>query len=104
MYCFSSVEEFTGLSSSRVIPLRGDRIFVLSAQLKFIYICAPFQLTAARQSLSLLKQDKEYLTRQVADLANRAAFAEEKIQQLNLQVEDAKRSREEMYDKYVSSR
>lgn len=62
------------------------------------------ELTAARQSLSLLKQDKEYLTRQVADLANRAAFAEEKIQQLNLQVKDAKRSREEMYDKYVSSR
>ena len=69
-----------------------------------LYIAPTFQLAAARQSLSLLKQDKEYLTRQVADLANRAAFSEEKIQQLNLQLDDAKRSREEMYDKYVSSR
>ena len=76
----------------------------LIVQMYVSNFCGIFQLAAARQSLSLLKQDKEYLTRQVADLANRAAFSEEKIQQLNLQVDDAKRSREEMYDKYVSSR
>lgn len=62
------------------------------------------QLSAARQSLSLLKQDKEYLTRQSADVANRLQFAEEKMQQMNMQLDDAKRSREEMYEKYVSSR
>lgn len=62
------------------------------------------ELSAARQSLSLLKQDKEYLTRQSADVANRLQFAEEKIQQLNMQLDDAKRSREDMYEKYVSSR
>ncbi|KAJ8297810.1 hypothetical protein KUTeg_024341, partial [Tegillarca granosa] len=61
-------------------------------------------LTAAKQSLTLLKQDKEYLTRQVADLSHRTTFAEEKVQELNIKVDDAKRSREEMYEKYVSSR
>ncbi|XP_060607865.1 progesterone-induced-blocking factor 1-like [Ruditapes philippinarum] len=62
------------------------------------------ELSAARQSLSLLKQDKEYLTRQCADIANRNQFAEEKMQHINMQLDDAKRSREDMYEKYVSSR
>ncbi|KAL4235445.1 Progesterone-induced-blocking factor 1 [Mactra antiquata] len=62
------------------------------------------ELSAARQSLTLLKQDKEYLTRQSTDVANRLQFTEEKLQQLNIQVDDAKRSREEMYEKYVTSR
>jgi len=61
-------------------------------------------VSAARQSLSLLKQDKGYLTRQCADAGNRQQFAEEKLVQLNLQLDDAKRAREEMYEKYVSSR
>ncbi|XP_063415782.1 progesterone-induced-blocking factor 1-like [Mytilus trossulus] len=60
--------------------------------------------TAAKQSLSLLKQDKDYLTKQVSDLTNRCTYAEEKLQQINAQLDDAKRSREEMYEKYVSSR
>lgn len=61
-------------------------------------------LTAAKQSLSLLKQDKDYLTKQVSDQTNRCTYAEEKLQQVNAQLDDAKRSREEMYEKYVSSR
>lgn len=59
---------------------------------------------AAKQTLSLLKQDKEYLTKQVSDLSNRITFAQEKSQQSILGLEDAKRSREEMYEKYVGSR
>ncbi|WAR11534.1 PIBF1-like protein [Mya arenaria] len=62
------------------------------------------ELSAAKQSLTLLKQDKDYLTRQSADVANRLQFAEEKMVQINLQLDDAKRSREDMYEKYVSSR
>ena len=62
------------------------------------------ELSAARQSLSLLKQDKDYLTKQTSDLSNRLSFSDEKIQQLNLQLEDAKQAREEMYEKYVTSR
>ncbi|XP_062569108.1 progesterone-induced-blocking factor 1-like [Saccostrea cucullata] len=62
------------------------------------------ELSAAKQSLSLLKQDKEYLTKQVSDLTNRCTYAEDKVQQSGHQLEDAKRAREEMYEKYVSSR
>ncbi|XP_052675379.1 progesterone-induced-blocking factor 1-like [Crassostrea angulata] len=62
------------------------------------------ELSAAKQSLSLLKQDKEYLTKQVSDLTNRCTYAEEKVQQSGHELEDAKRAREEMYEKYVSSR
>lgn len=62
------------------------------------------KLCAAKQSLSLLKQDKEYLTKQVSDLTNRCTYAEEKVQQSGHELEDAKRAREEMYEKYVSSR
>ncbi|KAH3824440.1 hypothetical protein DPMN_126276 [Dreissena polymorpha] len=62
------------------------------------------EVSAARQSLSLLKQDKDYLTRQTADIANRLQFSEEKMAQFNIQLDDAKRSREEMYEKYVTSR
>lgn len=62
------------------------------------------EVSDARQTLSLLKQDKEYLTRQSTDLANRLQFGDDKLQQLNTQLDDAKRAREEMYEKYVSSR
>ncbi|KAK3100601.1 hypothetical protein FSP39_022354 [Pinctada imbricata] len=61
-------------------------------------------LTAAKQSLSLLKQDKDYLSKQVSDLNNRCTYAEEKVMSVNIEIEDAKRAREEMYEKYVSSR
>lgn len=67
-------------------------------------VCTFPKLSAAKQSLSLLKQDKEYLTKQVSDLTNRCTYAEEKVQQSGHELEDAKRAREEMYEKYVSSR
>jgi progesterone-induced-blocking factor 1 len=70
--------------------------------IKFVYSFK--QLTAAKQSLSLLKQDKDYLTKQVSDQTNRCTYAEEKLQSISAQLDDAKRSREEMYEKYVSSR
>ncbi|XP_041358363.1 progesterone-induced-blocking factor 1-like [Gigantopelta aegis] len=62
------------------------------------------ELTAAKQSIALLKQDKDYLAKQVADYSNRASFSEEKVQQLNRQVDDAKAAREEMYEKYIYAR
>ena len=67
-------------------------------------LVAIFQLTAAKQSLSLLKQDKDYLTKQVADLTNRSTYAEEKTTLANLELDEAKKAREEMYEKYVASR
>ncbi|XP_067663556.1 progesterone-induced-blocking factor 1-like [Haliotis asinina] len=62
------------------------------------------ELSTSKQSLALIKQDKDYLTRQLSEVSNKSSFSEEKIQQIGRQLEDAKRAREEMYEKYVASR
>ncbi|KAK3597678.1 hypothetical protein CHS0354_040054 [Potamilus streckersoni] len=62
------------------------------------------EVSAARQSLALLKQDKDYLSKQVSEMSNKVTFTEEKLSQANMQLEDAKRAREDMYEKYVTSR
>lgn len=62
------------------------------------------QLASCKQEVALLTQDKNYLTRQVSELTNRCSLLAEKIEESNLQLENAKKSREEMYEKYVSSR
>lgn len=67
-------------------------------------VCVFFKVASSKQTIALLKQDKEYLTRQVSDLNNKLTFNEERQQQLSRQVDDAKLSREEMYEKYVASR
>eukprot|EP00058_Branchiostoma_floridae_P026016 XP_002611506.1 hypothetical protein BRAFLDRAFT_117194 [Branchiostoma floridae] len=62
------------------------------------------ELSAAKQALALLRQDKDYLTKQSNDLGSKMTFNEERLQQLTVQLDDAKRAREEMYEKYVASR
>ncbi len=62
------------------------------------------QLLSAKQQIALLKQDKDFFAKQVSDLGNKLLYMEEKIIQLNDQMERAKQSREELYDKYVASR
>ncbi|KAH9519887.1 Progesterone-induced-blocking factor 1 [Bulinus truncatus] len=62
------------------------------------------ELSSSKQTIALLRQDKDYLTRQHSDISNKLAYGEEKIQQLNRQIEDAKLAREEIYEKYVASR
>eukprot|EP00118_Oscarella_pearsei_P015092 m.133244 g.133244 ORF g.133244 m.133244 type:complete len:729 (+) comp38121_c0_seq4:1182-3368(+) len=54
--------------------------------------------------LGLLQQDKEYLSRQVQDLSSRAHLAEEKERQALSQLADAKRAREELYEKLIGIR
>ena len=77
--------------------LRGSTVLARH----FLYL---FQLTAAKQSLILLKQDKEYFSRQVSELTNKLLYSEERHIQLNAQLDRAKEGREELYDKYVASR
>lgn len=60
--------------------------------------------SSAKQTIALLKQDKDFLTRQHTEALHKAEHAEEKLQQAYRQVEDAKLAREEMYEKYVASR
>ncbi|XP_076446014.1 progesterone-induced-blocking factor 1-like [Babylonia areolata] len=62
------------------------------------------QLYTAQQSEALLKQDKEYLCRQVSEFTKRATFAEDRLQQVTQQLDDARQTREEVYEKFVSCR
>ncbi|XP_002737941.1 progesterone-induced-blocking factor 1-like [Saccoglossus kowalevskii] len=61
-------------------------------------------LASIKQTVTLLQQDKEYLTRQVTELNTRYHHTDERLQQTFTQLDNAKRSREEMYDKYVEAR
>ncbi|XP_039570550.1 progesterone-induced-blocking factor 1 isoform X2 [Passer montanus] len=62
------------------------------------------ELATMQQSLNLLQKDKDYLNRQNMELSVRCAHEEDRLERLQIQLEDAKKAREEMYEKYVSSR
>ncbi|XP_059826429.1 progesterone-induced-blocking factor 1 isoform X2 [Hypanus sabinus] len=62
------------------------------------------EAAAMQQSISLLQKDKEYLNRQNMELNIRCAHEEDCIERLQTHLEEAKRAREEMYEKYVVSR
>ncbi len=57
-----------------------------------------------KQEILLLKQDKDYLYKQYIDVQNKYALNESKIENLHVQLEDMKKSREEIYEKYVNSK
>ncbi|XP_062507788.1 progesterone-induced-blocking factor 1-like [Corticium candelabrum] len=65
---------------------------------------AQHELLARQQTLALLTQDKEYLTRQVQDLTGRCHHAEERADSLNGQLLESKKAREDLYEKFVVSR
>ncbi|XP_075121520.1 progesterone-induced-blocking factor 1 isoform X1 [Leptodactylus fuscus] len=62
------------------------------------------EVSTLRQSASLLQKDKEFLNRQNMELNVRCAHEEERLGRLQSQLEDAKKAREELYEKYVASR
>ncbi|KAM6095304.1 progesterone-induced-blocking factor 1 [Chlamydotis macqueenii] len=62
------------------------------------------ELATLQQSLNLLQKDKDYLNRQNMELSVRCAHEEDRLERLQIQLEDAKKTREEMYEKYVTSR
>uniref|UniRef100_A0A3Q2Q1E8 Progesterone immunomodulatory binding factor 1 n=1 Tax=Fundulus heteroclitus TaxID=8078 RepID=A0A3Q2Q1E8_FUNHE len=57
-----------------------------------------------QQSVTLLQKDKEYLHRHNMELGVRCAHQEDRIDRLQVQLEDAKKARENTYEKYVASR
>ncbi|NXP16407.1 PIBF1 factor, partial [Scytalopus superciliaris] len=61
------------------------------------------ELATVQQSLNLLQKDKDYLNRQNMELSVRCAHEEDRLERLQIQLEDAKKAREEMYEKYVKS-
>ncbi|NXU58082.1 PIBF1 factor, partial [Turnix velox] len=62
------------------------------------------ELATIQQSLNLLQKDKDYLNRQNMELSVRCAHEEDRLERLQIQLDDAKKAREEMYEKYVASR
>ncbi|NXH11586.1 PIBF1 factor, partial [Bucco capensis] len=62
------------------------------------------ELATIQQSLNLLQKDKDYLNCQNMELSVRCAHEEDRLERIQIQLEDAKKAREEMYEKYVASR
>ncbi|KAK2818148.1 hypothetical protein Q7C36_022081 [Tachysurus vachellii] len=62
------------------------------------------EVSSLQQSVTLLQKDKEYLSRQNMELNVRCAHEEDRLERLQVQLEDCKKAREEAYDKYVASR
>lgn len=56
------------------------------------------------QTVALLKQDKEYLSKQLNEATPRLKMVEEKLHQTSQQLDDAKQAREDLYEKYLHSR
>ncbi|XP_068424244.1 progesterone-induced-blocking factor 1 [Clinocottus analis] len=62
------------------------------------------EVAALQQSVTLLEKDKEYLHRQNMELSVRCAHGEDRLERLQVQLEDTKKAREDAYEKYVASR
>ncbi len=62
------------------------------------------QLTHSQQTESLQRQDKEYLGRQVSALTLRASEAEERAGSLSVELEQARRDRQSVYEQLMKSR
>ncbi|XP_032696961.1 progesterone-induced-blocking factor 1 isoform X1 [Lontra canadensis] len=62
------------------------------------------EVTTLQQTVTLLQKDKDYLNRQNMELSVRCAHEEGRLERLQVQLEEAKKAREEMYEKYVTSR
>ncbi|XP_074649605.1 progesterone-induced-blocking factor 1-like [Tubulanus polymorphus] len=62
------------------------------------------EITSLKHSLAMITQDKDYLSKQVNELQNRVMYGDDRIQTLTSEIDLAKKAREEMYERYVSSR
>ncbi|KAK2824439.1 hypothetical protein Q5P01_021614 [Channa striata] len=62
------------------------------------------EVATLQQSVTLLQKDKEYLHRQNMELSVRCAHEEDRLERLQVQLEDSKKAREDAYEKYVASR
>ncbi|XP_053419815.1 progesterone-induced-blocking factor 1 isoform X3 [Nycticebus coucang] len=62
------------------------------------------EVTTLQQTVTLLQKDKEYLNRQNMELSVRCAHEEDRLERLQAQLEETKKAREDMYEKYVTSR
>ena len=54
--------------------------------------------------MALLRQDKDYLSKQVSGLSQRVATAEEKANYLSQQLVEAKQAKEALYQQLISDK
>lgn len=69
----------------------------------FYFVCVS-QLMSSKQSTSLMSKDKEFYAKQLCQLETKLRYADDKIVQLNEQLERTKQAREELFTEYVASR
>ncbi|KAM9364266.1 progesterone-induced-blocking factor 1 isoform 1-T2 [Pholidichthys leucotaenia] len=62
------------------------------------------EVATLQQSVTLLQKDKEYLHRQNMELSVRCVHEGDRLERLQAQLEDAKKAREDAYEKYLTSR
>ncbi|KAM9803964.1 progesterone-induced-blocking factor 1 [Neosynchiropus ocellatus] len=62
------------------------------------------EVATLSQSVTLLQKDKDYLHRQNMELSVRCAHEEDRLERLQVQLEDTKKAREDAYEKYIVSR
>jgi hypothetical protein len=62
------------------------------------------QLMSSKQAVSLMTKDKEFYAKQVCQLDTKLRYADDRIVQLNEQLEKTKQAREELFTEYVASR
>lgn len=61
-------------------------------------------MQSCKQTLALLKQDKEYLNKQTTEVTTKCKVFEEQVTILYQELEKIKKDREELYEKYISVR
>ncbi|XP_024916527.1 progesterone-induced-blocking factor 1 isoform X2 [Cynoglossus semilaevis] len=62
------------------------------------------EVATLQQAVAFLEKDKEYLHRQNTELSVRCAHEQDRVERLQVQLEDTKKAREDSYEKYVASR
>ena len=61
-------------------------------------------MTSAQHSIALLKQDKNYLHKQVTDYTQRCREYEDKLEHVQNLLADVKQSKEQLYEQFVKQR
>jgi len=62
------------------------------------------KLTAAKQASTLLTKDKEFYMNQLCQTETKLRYADDRIVQLNDQLEKTKQAREDLFSEYIASR
>uniref|UniRef100_UPI00358E464E progesterone-induced-blocking factor 1 isoform X2 n=1 Tax=Myxine glutinosa TaxID=7769 RepID=UPI00358E464E len=66
--------------------------------------CLALEAPLLRQSVDLLQRDKSYFERQTIELESKNTLYNQRITQLENQLQEAARAREDAYDKYTATR